>query len=204
MNDRSHFEMFCSFQGCPNSPQPSHGYLSSSNLTLLSAHGSQNDIECYELYQQTEILPNPLKEIDEDGEETFNDFNVKFTIGDEICSNFEIEKKHCNGQLSPNTKYGLIARIFTSHGFRDTDPVYINIEVNLVKLMSPNAIVYGSVSFVILLSLVVFLCCIWSHRAKSYKLKKEKEAAEADENLLSFTSYCVIDKNPLPRKTYAD
>ena len=25
------------------------------------------------------------------------------------------------------------------------------------------------------------------------------EAAEADENLLSFTSYCVIDRNPKPK-----
>lgn len=137
-------------------------------------------------------------------EESFADFNIKFTIGDEICSNLAVEEKYCNGQLSPNTKYGLMARIFTSHGFRDTKPVYIEIQLNPLKLISPNAIVYSSVCSFLLLSLVILLCCIWSDVANKKKLKKEKESAEADENLLSFTSYCVIDKNPLPRKTYED
>lgn len=171
---------------------------------MLPTHSNENGLDCFELYQQTEILPNPLNEIKEVSEESLDDFNIKITIGDEICSNLAYGKKYCNGQLSPNTKYGLIARVFTSNGFRDTEPVYIDIQVNPLKLISPNAIVYGSVSSVILLSLLVLLCCIWSNRANKRTLKKEKEAAEADENLLSFTSYCVIDKNPLPRKTYED
>lgn len=129
--------------------------------------------------------------------------NVKFAIGDEICSNLPEDRKYCNFQLRPN-KYGLMARIFTKNGFRDTQPVYIEILLDPYKLISPNTVVYGSVSVVIILSLIVLLCCIWSNNAKKKRILKEKQAAEADENLLSFTSYCVIDRNPLPRKKYDD
>lgn len=167
---------------------------------MPSTHEVNLALECFELYQQTEILPNPATH---SNESNINDYSIKFTIGDEICSNLAEEKKYCNGPLTPLTKYGIMARIFTEHGFRDTDPVYIQIEVSPMELISPKTIVAGSVSAIILMSLIILLCCVWSNKKKQ-KLLKEKQAAEADENLLSFTSYCVIDKNPLPRKNYDD
>jgi hypothetical protein len=132
-----------------------------------------------------------------------NDYSIKFTIGGEICSNLAEEKKYCNGPLAAYTKYGIMARIFTENGFRDTKPVYVQIDVSPMELISPKTIVYGAVSSLIFVSLIILLCCIWNGKKKEKKIK-EKEAAEADENLLSFTSYCVIDKNPLPRKSYDD
>lgn len=94
-----------------------------------------------------------------------------------------------------------MARVFTAEGFRDTEPVFIEIKIDPLKLVAPKIIVYSSVSFIILLSLTVILCCIFSNKKKK-KIVKAKEAAEADENLLSFTSYCVMDKRTLPKKSY--
>ena len=160
-------------------------------------------MECFELYQQTDILPNPLIEQNINDGSVVEDYSIKFMIGDEICANIDDDRKYCNVYLSPN-KYGLMARLFTNNGYRDTQPVYIDVQLDPYKLISPNTIVYGSVSAVIFLSLIILLCCLWSNKAKKKKLLKEKQAAEADENLLSFTSYCVIDKNPIPRKKYDD
>lgn len=192
-----------SSKNCPDPPQQAYGYLSSTNISLPSTYEARNGLECFELYQQTEILSNPLTELNETDDTDPNDYSIMFTIGDEICSNLAVDGKYCNAQLSPNT-YGLMARIFTSAGFRDTHPVYIEFQLNPFKIVSPNTIVYGSVSMLILLSLIAFLCCALSNNTKKKKLVKEKQAAEADENLLSFTSYCVIDKNPLRRKNYDD
>jgi hypothetical protein len=91
-----------------------------------------------------------------------------------------------------------MARIFTADGFRDTSPVYFNTKFEESPLMSPVVMVTGSLTSIILISLLICLCCWWSLR-KQKKFKKKKEAAETVDNLLSFTSYCVIDKNPTPR-----
>lgn len=147
-------------------------------------------------------MPNPLDDSPENSDTTVNDYNIKFTIGDEICSGLVPEKIFCNAPLAINTRYGLVARIFTRTGFRDTEPIFIENEVHPLELMSPMVIAYGSVGSVALISLMVLICCFQSGKNKRRLLKEKKEAAEADENLLSFTSYCVIDKHPLPRKNY--
>lgn len=134
---------------------------------------------------------------------SFDDYSIKFTIGSETCSDLAEEKKYCNGPLRAFTKYGIMARIFTENGFRDTDPVYVQIDVSPMELFSPKTIVISSIAALLILSLIILLICICSSK-KEKKLIKEKQTAEADENLLSFTSYCVIDKNPLPRKSYKD
>lgn len=187
---------------CPELPQRTSGYISTHNMSLTPTHEAAKDgLECGQFYQQTEVLPNPLKGI---FDMMLNDYSIKFTIGAESCSNLADDKKFCNAPLPPSLEYGLIARVFTKRGFRDTEPVYIEIVLNPLKQISPEAIVYSSVSAVFLLSLIILLCCIWSSKKKKRKLIKEKQAAEADENLLSFTSYCVIDKKPMPRKKYGE
>lgn len=158
-----------------------------------------DDLHCGQLYQQTEILPNPLNGA---FDMLLNDYTIKFTIGAEKCSELARDRQYCNAPLPPNIQYGLIARVFTANGFRDTEPAYIEIVLNPLKEISPETIVYSSVSVALVISLIILLCCIWNRNKKKQKLLKEKQAAEADENLLSFTSYCVIDKNPLPRKNY--
>lgn len=170
---------------------------------LPSTFEARNDLQCFELYQQTEIIPSPLFEANETANFVMDDYSIKFTLGDENCLNSRVEKKYCNAPLPANT-YGLMARIFTNNGFRDTQPVYIEVQLNPFKLIPPITIVYGSISALVLLSLIVLLCCVRSSKSKKKKLVKEKQAAEADENLLSFTSYHVFDKNPLPRKNYDD
>lgn len=141
------------------------------------------------------MQPNPLTHINLS---IIDEFNVKFTIGKETCSD---EAKYCNSPLPANTKFGIIARMFTESGYRDTNPIYIQTNASSMQLVSHQAIVYGSICSLVLVSLMILLCCAWCSKKKKITIK-EKEAAEADENLLSFTSYCVIDKKPLPRKNY--
>lgn len=175
------------------------------NITLPSTHDAIDGLQCLELYQQTEVWANPLQHSNEDLKSGINDYNVKFTIGDEICSGSASEKEYCNGPLPINQKYGVMARVFTSSGFRDTSPIYIELLVNPLQLIAPATIVYASVTVLVLLSLVILLCCVCRGQSKKKKeALKKRQAAEADENLLSFTSYCVIDKNPLPRKSYGE
>lgn len=131
-----------------------------------------------------------------------NEYNLKFTLGDEHCPYVGVENQYCNGPLSPLMQsYGIIARVFTSEAFRDTEPVFIEASIDPLKLVSPTFIVYTSISVLILSSLIAVLCCILCGRKKR-KIVKAKEAAEADENLLSFTSYCVFDKTPTLKKVY--
>lgn len=165
-----------------------------------------NRMICGELYQHTDLLPNPIILSSNDSLDNLDDYNIKFTIGGEICSSKASSSRFCNDQLEPNTRYGVIARVFTENGFRDTEPVYISTESSSTKLISPASIVLSSIVLVVVLSLLGFVYCIFNNRKKKKKnmTKKIKQAAEADENLLSFTSYCVIDKNPLPRKNYND
>ncbi|CRK94349.1 CLUMA_CG007863, isoform A [Clunio marinus] len=187
---------------CDEQPTISSGYLQSLDTKFPSAHEAGNNLECSVLYQQTEILPNPLDEL-KSSDNLWNEFNIKFTIGDEICSNSETEKRYCNGQLPVDYTYGIIARVFTKDAFRDTEPAFIAIRPNLLAKFPSHGIVYGSVGALILISFITLLCCLWSNGKKKKRIKM-KQAAEADENLLSFTSYCVFDKNPLPRKKFTD
>lgn len=139
-------------------------------------------------------------------ENSLDDFTLKFTLGAENCWELEEEKKYCNGPLSPGEKYGMMIRVFTDSGFRDTKPVFIEIDTGPMKLLSKKEIIYGSitgaVTVVLIISALIGYVCV--RKSKKKITMKEKEAAEADENLLSFTSYCVIDKNPQPRKSYDD
>lgn len=121
-------------------------------------------------------------------------------IGNENCAAvvLTVEKQFCNGELLPG-RFAVIARVFTDNGFRDTEPVIFEVELNVGALVSAKTVACISVAFIVVMSLVTTVCCCMSHRRKQRILKKKKEAAEADENLLSFTSYCVIDRNPKPK-----
>lgn len=190
-----------SFKNCQDLPQPTFGYISSYNQTFQSAHSDENGFSCSTIYQQTEILPNPIDL--EQVQESLSDYNLKFTLGEEHCSVFGFENQYCNAPLSSKQSYGVIARVFTADAFRDTEPVFIDAVVKPLMLISTNVIVYSAISVLIFSSLIVVLCCIWCGREKK-KVLKAKEAAEADENLLSFTSYAVFDKTPTLRKVYND
>lgn len=137
-------------------------------------------------------MPNPLND---PTNESLDSYSVKYVIGDGNCSDPD---KVCNDRLIPE-KYGLIARVFTRDGYRDTEPIFFEIGMSFTEIVSPEQIVYGSVGLMGLLSLVLLISCCMTHKKKQNILKKKKEAAEADENLLSFTSYCVLDKNPKPK-----
>lgn len=150
-------------------------------------------------------MANPLSHSREIVDGRLDDYSVKFTLGDEICLNSSGAPEYCNGELALNTQYGVMARVFTKDGFRDTEPVYIEIKVNPLKLVPSEIYVYSSVGFMMVMSLAILLCCCVRNMQKKKELEREKQAAaESDENLLSFTSYCVIDKNPLPRKKNYD
>lgn len=135
-----------------------------------------------------------------------NDYTTKFTLFDE----HELREKIGNDQLVGGTKLGIMARMFTANGFRDTQPIFLDFSDSpktaetKEAIIPPILVVLIVISSLVLMSLLVLLACVCSSRKKKQRLKREKEAAEADENLLSFTSYCVIDKNPLPRKKYND
>jgi len=157
------------------------------------------------LYQQTEVQPNPMSAANADVAE--DEFNLKFVLGSDLCTDLAQDKKYCNGRLQPNTRYGIIARTFTSNGYRDTSPVFIGLQGNVVAIASPRVLLMGSALILTLISIsiIVICCCCNSKRQKKLREKKKaQEAAEADENLLSFTSYCVIDRTPLPRKHFDD
>lgn len=149
------------------------------------------------------MFHNPVSYSEGDPLDDLDEFNIKFTIGEEFCSNVGPERKYCNGHLEPNT-YGVMARIFTENGFRDTEPVIIEIKPKTLKFLSPTFASLGAILVVLIISLIALLLCVICKRRdkRRKKTKKLKQAAEADENLLSFTSYCVIDRNPLPRKNY--
>lgn len=155
-------------------------------------------MNCSQLYQQTEIFKNPLDHDSEIETADLEAFSVKFTLGDNKCSDLP---KKCNRPLIPGTMYGLMARVYTKDGYRDTTPIFFKTKNSQPFPFSPLVIVAGSTFLILMISLVICICCCWSLK-KQKKLKKEKEAAETVENLLSFTSYCVIDKNPTPRNQF--
>lgn len=129
-------------------------------------------------------------------------YKVQFVLGDEDCLESD---ETCNPPLNCfNCTYGLIARVYTSHGFRDTQPVYFETRPNTPYVnLETILVVAGSFLGILILSITVSLICCMNTRKNKKKLKKKKkQAAEADDNLLSFTSYCVIDKNPTPKHVY--
>ena len=195
---------FLLFKNCPTLPQPTHGSLEDEALFLPSTHQTNGTLECGILYQQTEILRNPLKNPTNDSVGDLNAFNIKFVIGEEICGSLGPERKFCNGPLEPHKRFGMIARFFSENGFRDSKPVFIEVNHHSAFLsVSPAWIAIGTVVLVVvlsLLSLLALLCCFKKDKKNQKRVEKLKETAEADENLLSFTSYCVFDKNPVPRK----
>ncbi|KAL7041862.1 hypothetical protein ACKWTF_000928 [Chironomus riparius] len=182
---------------CLDLPQPTFGYLSSENILLPPA---EQNLNCSLLYQQTKMLPNPV--VYEDWikkPEELELFKVQFVLGDEDC----IESDEiCNIPLNCfNCTYGLMARVYTNTGYRDTQPVYFETRPSTPYVNLQTFLVVGGSFFgVLLLSLTVCMICCMNMRKNKQKLKKKKkQAAEADDNLLSFTSYCVIDKNPTPK-----
>jgi hypothetical protein len=158
-------------------------------------------MNCSQLYQQTEILQNSLDHDSEIDLSNLEAFNVKYTLGDKKCSEFSTSQHYCNRPLMSGVKYGLMARVYTKDAFRDTTPIFFETKTRQPLPFSPLVIVAGSTFILLMISLVICICCCWSLK-KQKKLKKEKEAAETVENLLSFTSYCVIDKNPTPRSQF--
>lgn len=156
------------------------------------------NINCSQLYQQTDILQNPLDHDIEIESSKLDVYNIKYILGDGKCST---NKQYCNGPLQPATEYGLIARIFTKDGFRDTEAIYFETKAKSSFPFSPMVFVAMCLSALILVSILIAICC-WVSIRRQRKMKKKKEAAETVDNLLSFTSYCVIDKNPTPRNQF--
>jgi hypothetical protein len=148
-------------------------------------------------------LKNPLTYNEEFNSSALNNYTTKFTIGEEKCNRFAIKNKEiCNVKLMSDTSYGLMARIFTSHGFRDTAPIYFKtFDESLWLPTEPVIIASASIVSIVLISVIIVTTCWW-HNKRQRKIRKKKEAAETVENLLSFTSYCVIDKNPLPKNQF--
>lgn len=159
----------------------------------------QGVMNCSQLYQQTEILQNPLDHDNEVVSSDLNEYNIKFVLGDGKCSQ-ESVYQYCNKPLLAGVEYGVFARIFTKDAFRDTQPIYFETKSN-ESPFAPTIIIAGSLSLLIFISILISICC-WLSIKKQRKSKKKKESAETVENLLSFTSYCVIDKNPSPRNQF--
>lgn len=160
----------------------------------------QGVMNCSQLYQQTEILQNPLDHDNEVVSSDLNEYNIKFVLGDGKCSQ-ESVYQYCNKPLLSGVEYGVFARIFTKDAFRDTQPIYFETKSNESLPFAPTIIIAGSLSLLIFISILISICC-WLSIKKQRKSKKKKESAETVENLLSFTSYCVIEKNPSPRNQF--
>lgn len=169
-------------------------------------------MNCSQVYQQTKFLTNPLNyedEIDSASDEKLNLYNVKFILGEEKCiKQFFKSDQYCNEPLAPNVNYGLMARIYTNDAFRDTDPVYFKTNglsetfmyLNMTKI---PAIIVACLLLAMVVSTIMTILCCWSiKRQRKIEKKRKKESAETVENLLSFTSYCVIDKNPTPKTQF--
>lgn len=144
------------------------------------------------------MFSNPLTGDDNDSEE------FSFILGNGECSiTEESDDEYCNGPLVSNTKYVVIARIFTSSGFRDTEPVFMQTSANFNILITNGAILAGILIVLILVSSTLILaCCLCSRKKRKIK-NKRKASVKTDNDLLSFTSYCVVDRNhdnTLPKK----
>ena len=145
------------------------------------------------------MFSNPLTGDDKDNEE------FSFTLGNGDCfiTVKSDEDDYCNGPLASNTKYVVIARIFTSSGFRDTEPIFMETSENYNNLVTKNAILAGILIVLILIaSTIVLACCLCSRQKQKIK-NKRKASVRTDNDLLSFTSYCVVDRHPentLPKK----
>ncbi|KAG5684087.1 hypothetical protein PVAND_013336 [Polypedilum vanderplanki] len=198
--------MFLIFsRNCHDLPQPQFGYLKNTSTQLPQA--INGELNCTQFYQQTDLLQNPLDYNEEiELKKDLNVYNTSFTLGEGKCSKQLFKQsKNCNGPLKPNESYGLVARIFTKDAFRDTEPVYFetrnNFHIALIFQAIP-VIVIGCVIIALLISLLTCVICCWMTRRQKKIKKKEKEAAEAAESLFSFTSYCVVDKNPIPKTQF--
>lgn len=143
------------------------------------------------------MLPNPLitrwktssTPVDSD------EFDIKFTIGDGKCNELVDEEKVCNLPLPTGTRIGLMLRVYTDNGFKDSDEfTYLDyLPVSSASYLTPTNSVALVLCGIVALSFMICICCC---SAKKKETIKEESQVEADENLLSFTSYCVIDKNP--------
>lgn len=142
------------------------------------------------------MFPNPLTGDAKDSEE------FSFILGNEQCAvTEESSDEYCNGPLASNTKYVVIARIFTSSGFRDTEPIFMQTNENFSSLITKGAILAGIlIVLILIISTLILACCLCSRKKRKIK-NKRKASVKTDNDLLSFTSYCVVDRNhTLPKK----
>lgn len=189
---------FCINQNCFDLPQPEGGYNSAKNSSILTMSESTT-LECAQSYQLTEMLPNPLmtqwKTTTTTISTVSDEFDIKFTIGDGRCNELVEEGKTCNPPLPRDMRIGLMLRVYTENGFKDSDEIiFLDYQpVSSASILTPTNSVAFVLLGIIILSFVICICCC---SAKKKETIKEESQVEADENLLSFTSYCVIDKNP--------
>lgn len=133
-----------------------------------------------------------------------NSEEFTFILGNGDCSVTEDSNDdYCNGPLASNTKYFVIARIFTSSGFRDTEPIFMETSENVHMIIRKGAILAGLlIIFILFASTLILVCCLCSRKKRKIK-NRRKACNKTDNNLLSFTSYCVVDRNnenTLPKK----
>jgi hypothetical protein len=87
-----------------------------------------------------------------------------------------------------------MVRAFTNNGFRDTEPVFIEIEMGSDVFLMRLSIVCTSVGLMLLVSTMIVVYCYMDFR-KRQKLQTNEELTEAvqsDDDLLTFTSYCAM------------
>lgn len=135
------------------------------------------------------MLPNPLDPSTAILDQS-DDFNVKYTFGNGECI-VQNNETICNPPLPLNSRVGIILRVHTENGFKDSKEIlYLNCESSFPETLTATAIILGGL--MILFITICILCCC-SKRDK--KIIEDESPVETDD-LLSFTSYCVIDKNP--------
>lgn len=124
-----------------------------------------------------------------------NEFDIKFTLGNGKCSELVDTEITCNPPLPYDMRIGVVLRVYTENGYKDSnDIVFLDFELlNESIFFTPNIAVIIVLSGIIILSIIICVCCC---SARQKEIVKDESQVEADENLLSFTSYCVIDKNP--------
>ncbi|CAO1305853.1 unnamed protein product [Diamesa serratosioi] len=182
---------------CQEIPQPEANLIPLNSKLLPSWNNIQyTNSNCIDQYQQTPMFSNPLIDDDDNDSQEFT-----FILGNGDCFvTEESDDDYCNGPLASNTKYVVIARLFTSSGFRDTEPIFMETRENCSNLITKGALLAGFLIILILVaSTLILACCLCSRKKRKIK-NKRKTSVRTDNDLLSFTSYCVVDRNTLPKK----
>lgn len=136
------------------------------------------------------MLPNPLEPSTLLSDHS-DAFNVKYTIGDGECRISQNNEQICNPPLPLNSIIGVILRVHTENGFKDSKEIlYLNYESSFPETLTATGIILCGL--IVLFITICILCCC----SKKNKEIIEEESPMETDDLLSFTSYCVIDKNP--------